>query len=91
MIISIIIVILTGSINHPNMNWSDEEFLIACKKSRIATLLISFSILMLNLLIADKTYTYYLSMGIIVCAISMVVEKIRKEGDNHENSREVNA
>lgn len=84
-IISIIFIIINGAINHPNMGWSEQELFKAKRNSRIVTVFFTSLILMLGLLSVDKTYIYYLDMGINVSAISMMVEQIKvRGGKGHE-------
>ena len=76
---SIIIVIIIGSINNPNIDWSAYEY----KRAKIrARLIISLEVSVLSLLLVlhiPNNIRFYISYGIVVCAISMLLE-IRKKG-----------
>ena len=78
-IMSIIIVIIIGSINNPNIDWSAYEY----KRAKIrARLIISLEVSVLSLLLVlhiPNNIRFYISYGIVVCAISMLLE-IRKKG-----------
>lgn len=76
---SIIIVILIGAINNPNINWSKEEYKQTRFLSRFRVLLASLVLEIIFLLKIPFNYSFYISYGIVITAISMLLE-IRKKG-----------
>lgn len=76
---SMIIVVLIGSINNPNIDWSECEYKRVKRFSRLI-LITEASILLLLLMVnAPVRIRFFISYGIVTCAISMLLE-IRKKG-----------
>lgn len=87
-IVSMIFMVLIGSVNNPYIDWNDSEFIVA---KRIARLTIVVEALVLLLLIEIQVpvrIRFYLSYGIVVCAISMLLEIHRKGGGTNEENGE---
>lgn len=78
-IMSILIVILIGSINNLNIDWSYSEYKRAKTLSRFVVGLEIFLLFILNKLGIPRNYCFYISYGIVVSAVSMLFE-IRKRG-----------
>ena len=76
---SIIIVILIGAINNPNINWSKEEYTQTRVLSRLRVLIETVVLAILFLLKVPFSFRFYISYGIVITAISMLLE-IRKKG-----------
>lgn len=87
-LMSIIIVIIIGSINNPNIDWSVCEYRKAKRLSRLTVLLEVSVLLLLMLLNFPLKIRFYISYGIVVCAISMLLEIRKKGGIANENYRE---
>lgn len=79
LIMSIIIVVLIGAINNPNINWNEKEYKQTRHKSRCAVLIETIILAILFLLKIPFNFRFYISYGIVVTAISMLLE-IRKKG-----------
>jgi len=77
---SMIIVILIGAINNPNIDWNNCEFRKAKRLSRLIVILEASILLLLVLLHSPLNICFYISYGIVICAISMLLE-IRKKGE----------
>ena len=78
-IMSIIIVFIVGSVNNHNIDWSAEEYRRVKALSRL-TLLVEISILLLiRVSNIPDSLSFYISYGIVACAISILIE-IRKRG-----------
>ena len=77
LIISMIIILLVGAINHPNMVWSDEELKVAKRSSRIKVLIMLILLFILDYLGIEKTYLYCFGMGIVQCSISLVIVNLK--------------
>lgn len=78
-IMSITIVFIIGSVNNPNIDWNDSEFRKARRMSRLIVFFEGTVLLLLLLLRSPFSIRFYISYGIIVSAISMLLE-IRKKG-----------
>lgn len=76
---SIIIVILIGAINNPNINWNEEEYEQTRCKSRLIVSMETIVLVILFILKTPFNFRFYISYGIVVTAISMLLE-IRKKG-----------
>lgn len=74
-----IIVILIGAINNPNIDWSNCEYRQAKRLSRLTVLLEVSVLILLMILQFPLKIRFFISYGIVVCAISMLLE-IRKKG-----------
>jgi len=88
LIISMIIIILVGAINHPDMEWSDDELKSAQRSARIKVVFLLILLSVLNYLGIEKIYLYYLGMGVVQCSISLVIVKFKRKGgsDDEEES-----
>lgn len=74
--ISALIILLIGTVNHPNLNLTKEELNVSKRKARLVTVLeISFIVLSIFLHIQSE-YIFYMFIGIAVNAISMIVSKL---------------
>lgn len=76
-LMSIIIVIIIGAINNPNIDWSDCEYRKARRLSRMIAIFEASVLLLLMVIGAPFKIRFYISYGIVACAISMLLE-IRK-------------
>ena len=76
---SIVIVIIIGAINNPNIEWSDSEYRRARRLSRMTALLETSVLLLLLVLHTPIRFRFFISYGIVICAVSMLLE-IRKKG-----------
>ncbi len=76
---SIVIVIIIGAINNPNIEWSDSEYRRARRLSRMTALLETSVLLLLLVLHTPIRIRFFISYGIVICAVSMLLE-IRKKG-----------
>lgn len=76
---SIIIVILIGAINNPNIHWSKDEYKQTRFLSRFRVLIETVVLVMLFLLKVPFSFRFYIGYGIVITAISMLFE-IRKKG-----------
>lgn len=79
-ILSMIFIIIIGSVNHPNMNLSAKEFRSVSKKARITVVLLTFFFFILNFLNIEKIYLYYFGMGILQTFISMILAQMIMKG-----------
>lgn len=76
-LMSIIIVIIIGAINNPNIDWSDCEYRKARRLSRMIAIFEASVLLLFMVIGAPFKIRFYISYGIVACAISMLLE-IRK-------------
>lgn len=89
-IMSIIIVIVVGAINNPNMDWSNYEYRKAKWLSRLTVILEASVLLLMMLLHFPLNYRFYISYGIVICAFSMLLEIRKKGGIAYEDCRKEN-
>lgn len=87
-IMSIVILILIGSINNPNIDWSECEYKRARRLSRMTAVLEVSVLLLLLVLHTPIRIRFYISYGIVICAISMLLEIRKKGGVAYEECRE---
>ncbi len=86
-IIAICCIEFIGTVNHPNMNLDDTEFLEEKKKARCLALILGNTICILLLFKIDILYISYMSMAIILDAFLLVFAKlIKQEVKNHEKN-----
>ena len=85
---SMIIVIIIGSINNPNIDWSDCEYRSARRLARTITIFELSVLLLLAVLNTPIRIRFFISYGIVVCAISMLLEIRKRGGIAHEECRE---
>lgn len=83
-VLSMMFLLFVGAINHPNMGWSDEELKAAKKSSRTKILILLILLPILDNLGIEKLYLYSFVMGIVQCAISLLIVKLGKGGQNNE-------
>ena len=79
LLISALMIALLGTVNHPDMNYTDEEYKESKNAARyilILELIIIFSFKQLSIF---SNYSTYMSLGIIVCALGIVAAKITKQ------------
>ena len=80
-ILSFVVIILIGTVNHPNLAMEKEELLESKKKARKIVMMESGIIVLCFLLNINKSFIFYMSMAIIVCAASLCYARYIKEED----------
>lgn len=85
--VSMIIVILIGSVNNPNIDWSDYEYRRVKQISRLIVVMEAAVLLLLVVLEAPLSVRFFISYGIVMCAMSMLLEIRKKGGVAHEEGR----
>lgn len=75
-----IFIILIGAVNHPNIRWSDKEFKAAKLITRVKVLSLVIVIIALDLFEIGKRFLYSMGLGIVLCAITILVEVLREKG-----------
>ena len=83
-IMSIVIVVVIGAINNPNIEWSDCEYKRVRRLSRMSALFETSVLLLLIVRHVPIRIRFYISYGIVICAISMLFEIRKKGGIAHE-------
>ena len=86
-IMSMIIVVSIGSINNPYIDWSDCEYKKARRLSRMIAMFEALILLLLVVLHTPIRIRFFISYGIVVCAISMLLEIRKKGGIAYEEGR----
>ena len=87
-VMSIVVLIILGSINNPNIDWSDCEYKSARRMSRTITVFETSVLLLLIALHTSIKIRFFISYGIVVCAISMLLEIRKRGGIAYEECRE---
>lgn len=77
--VSFIIIMLIGTVNHPNMNFSALELRESKQSARYVLILEMIIILSLNVIGAAKQYIGFMILGIVLCAVSVIISKIIKQ------------
>lgn len=78
-ILSVILILVLGTINHPNINLDDHELKESKKAARLFVILETMILLSAVLLGINKIYISYMSISIILCAALLCVAKIIKQ------------
>lgn len=79
LLIAICIIEIIGTINHPNMDMSKPELDKSKKNARVITLIEGGVIFCTWKLVGNDLTIYYMSMGVIICAILLCIAKITKQ------------
>ncbi len=85
---SIVVLIILGSINNPNIDWSDCEYRSARRLARTIAIFELSVLLLLAVLNTPIRIRFFISYGIVVCAISMLLEIRKRGGIAYEECRE---
>lgn len=82
-IISAMVILILGAVNHPNMHWDKEEYREHKRYARITVLVeLAAGVLFLCLRAAEK-YILFMSFGMILCAVLLILGKITEEEVNY--------
>ncbi|MBR5387589.1 MAG: accessory gene regulator B family protein [Eubacterium sp.] len=87
-IISMIIVIIIGSINNSNIHWSSSEYAKTKSLTRLLITMEGLTLILLELFHTPFSISFFISYGIVACAISMLVEIRKRGGQVYENCGE---
>lgn len=79
-IISIIYVVSVGAVNNPYIDWNPRELISAKRISRLVILVEVLLLQMHSFLNIDGKYLVYMSCGIVVAALSMLIGYIQEKG-----------
>jgi len=79
LIISALIILGIGAINHPNIDWDKNEIKEANKAAKALLFLQVVCIYLCIELNINKTFLIFAIFGVTLCAISMIIAKILKQ------------
>ncbi len=83
--LSSLIILIFGTVNHPNLDLNERELALNKRKARLVVTFELSVILLAILMHVRSEYVFYMSMGITVNAISMIVAKLSgQEVTTHE-------
>ena len=83
--ISSLIILIFGTVNHPNLALNERELVLNKRKARLVVIFELSVILLAMLMHVRSEYVFYMSMGITVNAISMIAAKLSgQEVTTHE-------
>lgn len=74
-----LIIVFFGAVNHPNMNYSPDEYLAAKESTRIVIILLDIIIICLNYIKAPYSIILYMEIGVILCSVLLLLSKIIKQ------------
>lgn len=74
--ISTVIILLFGSINHPNIHMDNDELKESKAMSRVIVIIEFCVLLFLSWIGNAKIYVAYLCLAIVLCAILLIVSKV---------------
>lgn len=79
LVLSYIAIMLIGSVNHPNMAWTEEEYQTSKKRAYIIATLELICIIFTSLILDDNSYMIFMSYGIILTALLLIIAKLIKQ------------
>ncbi len=86
-LVSFAIIFIIGALNHPNINYSKEEYIVIKKQSRIVVSVICFIIAFLKVLHASVETIMYMEYAVIMSAVLLILEyRIRKPKNGHDRT-----
>jgi len=71
-------IFIFGTIDPPNMNMTNEEVNASKKLARIICLIELITVIILEILNAERSYINFLSLAIILCSVLLVLQKYKK-------------
>lgn len=71
-----IVVFMLGAVNHPNMEWNKKEYEENKMLARVTVLLEMLIIIIFAYLGMAEKYILFMSFGIILCAVLLLLGKI---------------
>ena len=74
-----VIIFIIGAINHPNMDWSEKEHEDTKKIARIIVVIETVCIIGFCYLGMAKSYILYMSFGLMLSAVLLVLGKLMKQ------------
>lgn len=75
-----IIIISIGAVNHPNMHWDKEEFIMCKNSARMVCVIEVGIIIALSLVGVSYSYVLFMEFGLILSAVMLLIAKfIRQE------------
>lgn len=85
---SVIVILVIGSINNSNIDWNEIEYRRVKQVSRLIVILEAEVLMLLVVLETSNRIRFFISYGIVVSAMSMLLEIRKKGGLSHEECRE---
>lgn len=76
LLMALVIILYIGSMNNPNINWSIQEFEKNKQMTRYIGSIETFMILGGNIIKMETSYLIYMTFGIFLSAILLLIEKI---------------
>lgn len=79
LLVAICVLLIIGSVNHPNMAWNEEEYVKSKRLSRMTVVIEGLCILGAKCLSIPNEYILFMSFGVILSAILLALGKIIKQ------------
>lgn len=77
--ISALIILFVGAVNHPNMHWNIREYNITKNCARVVAMMELGCIILLLLLGVSYSYILFMSFGLTLSAIMLLLAKILRQ------------
>lgn len=77
--ISALIIMIVGAVNHPNMHWSTREYNISRNCARVVAMIELSCIVLLLILKGSYSYILFMSYGLTLSAIMLLLAKILRQ------------
>lgn len=78
-LVAVIVIMVIGTVNHPNMQLNKEELMQSKKSARYTVLVEAVGLIMLKCVHIDTLCSVYMSFAIIVCAVLLILAKLIKQ------------
>lgn len=79
LVLAVVVVEVIGTVNHPNIDFDENELRGTKKAARLLVLIEAGIIVVLTVLKINQLYASYMSIAIILCSFSMCLAKIIKQ------------
>lgn len=77
---AVIIILTIGAVNHPNMHWDEEEYIMCKNTARMVCVIEVGIIIAFSLVGVSCDYVLFMSFGVILSAVMLLIAKsIRQE------------
>lgn len=82
-IVAGVLVVFIGAINNPNIHWNTTEFEETTALTRYVALIETGVIICMFILGCNSIYLWFMSLGVVLAALLLVIEKVKKLVKEH--------
>lgn len=79
LVLALLVILCIGAVNNPNINWSSSEYQENKKIARGIVLIEAMAIVVCDILGMNNSYVLFMNFGVVLSAILLLIEKIRRE------------